>query len=78
MVACIARGGGSGIEIELLHERLLTGTVSQLILLALYSILQVLSFATGLLDARLHLVGGDVVRHGVELCCCGEGNWLSS
>jgi hypothetical protein len=42
---------------------LLTRAVSQFILLALYSILQVLGFATGLLDARLHLIGGDVVRH---------------
>jgi hypothetical protein len=42
---------------------LLTRAISELILLALYSILQVLRFATSLLDARLHLVRGDFVRH---------------
>jgi len=48
---------------ELSNDLLLTRAVSQFILLSLYSILQVFSFTTGLLDARLHLVGGDVVRH---------------
>jgi hypothetical protein len=49
--------------VELSNDRLLTRAVSQFIFLSLYSILQVFGFTTGLLDARLHLVGGDVVRH---------------
>ncbi len=48
---------------ELSNGRLLTSSIGQFILLALYSILEVFGFAAGLLDARLHLVGGDVVRH---------------
>ncbi len=49
--------------LELSENRVLTRPICQFILLALYPILQVLSFTAGLLDARLHLIGGDVVRH---------------
>jgi hypothetical protein len=55
------------IAVELSNGRLLTSAIGQFVLLALYSILQVFSFTTGLLDARLHLVGGHVVRHVGEL-----------
>jgi hypothetical protein len=42
----------------------LTRAIRQVVLLALYPILQVLRFTASLLDARLHGLGGDIVRHG--------------
>ena len=51
------------VVVELSNDRELTSAIGQFILLALYSFLQDLGFTAGLLDARLHLVGGDVVRH---------------
>ena len=44
-------------------ECLLTRAVSEVILLALYPILQRLSFAPSLLDARLHRLRRDILRH---------------
>jgi hypothetical protein len=55
--------GALAIALELSNGRVLTSAIGQFILLALYSILQVFGFTTGLLDTRLHLVGGDIVRH---------------
>ena len=47
----------------------LTRAIGQIILLALYPVLQVLGFATSLLDARLHRLWRHVVRH----CEFGDG-----
>lgn len=42
---------------------LLTRAISQIILLALYSILQILGFTTSLLYPRLHGLWRHIVRH---------------
>ena len=57
---------------KLLSYGVLTCAVSQFILLALYSVLQVLSFAAGLLDTRLHLVRRYFVRHDGYLLWDGQ------
>ena len=57
---------------RLLSYGVLTCAISQFVLLALYSVLQVLSFAASLLDARLHLVRRYLVRHGGYLLWEGQ------
>ena len=55
----------------------LTRAVSQIILLALDSILQALGFAARLLDALLHRLRSDLVRHGEEDRLDAGVNWIS-
>jgi len=67
------------MQIELLINRLLTRAICQIVLLALYSILQVLGFSSSLLDARLHRLRRYIVRHCVVVmkqwieCSAGGG-----
>lgn len=61
------------MQIELLMDRLLTRAICQIILLALYSILQVLSFSSSLLNARLHRLGRYIIRH----CVVVTKQWIN-
>jgi hypothetical protein len=48
-------------------DLLLTCAISQIILLALDPIFQALRFTARLLNALLHRLGGNLVRHGEEV-----------